>query len=257
MKFNTLFSGSKGNATLIRTENSNILIDCGVNLKNLNKQLDYAGLKMSEIDAIFITHEHSDHIAGLKGTYNNIPVYVSSQGYFALAACDISLHSIKAFDSKMQFGDLYIETVQCPHDSMYCCGYKLTDERGKTISVITDCGTITDAITKFITSSDILLLESNHDGQMLINGKYPHSLKKRISSSYGHLSNEQAGEVIANAAKLALKNIVLGHLSQNNNTPEIAFNNALNILTANGLKEGKDIHLSVASQYYISEVIEV
>lgn len=258
MKFNTLYSGSRGNSTLVRTDKINILIDCGVNLTHLNKQLSRLNLKLSDIDAVLITHEHSDHIAGLKGVdFCNIPVYVSQQGYMALAASIINRGLIQAFDSTFCLDDVVIETVECPHDSVYCCGYKIINDKGKTITTITDCGVLTPTLTKFVSGSNVLLLESNHDEQMLTSGKYPYMLKKRIASSFGHLSNTQACELIADAKNLKLESIVLGHLSLNNNTPEIAFNHALDTLTSNGLVEGKDIKLSIASQYFLSEEIEV
>ena len=259
MKFQTLCSGSKGNCALLVSEKAKILIDIGMPLSVLEKDLLAFGIRPEKIDAVFITHEHSDHISGLEAFSKKYDkqVFVHKKGFWTLAKKSYyANHKITHFDNTFQFKDLTVSTFECSHDSVYCCGYKFDD--GKTaIATLTDLGVADSSIIDFVKGCSLVLLESNHDEDMLQKGDYPPILKRRVGGIKGHLSNEQASRLAVQMQKVGVKRLLLGHLSQNNNAPEIAFYQTVSLLEKNNLREGVDIIVDVVTQDKKSEVYHV
>ena len=260
IKFYTLFSSSSGNSTLISTGETNILIDAGVSASRLCTALKDVGISPNELDGILITHEHRDHIfgAGVMSRKYNIPLYSNAKTLSETVkiAGDVYEHNLREIEAK-KFFDIREFSI-CPfsisHDGVSPMGYSVFYENRK-LTVATDIGCITQSLLKSICKSDAVLLESNHDIKMLNNGSYPYYLKKRILSDVGHLSNEKASWLATQLAKWGTKNIILGHLSKENNTYDIAYDTTYNMLTNNGFEVGKDVNLKIALPNQTVEII--
>jgi len=261
MKFCSLYSGSSGNSIFVGSEKAKILIDAGLPGKKIDEALKHIGQNPSEIDGIFITHEHIDHIKGvgvLSRKYD-IPVYAPHNTWVAMESTigKIKDHNIKVMDRRtvVSIKDIDIKSFIIPHDAAAPVGYTINLD-GKMASIATDFGTFTKEIEDSIKDSEVILIESNYNPQMLDMGPYPYSLKQRIKESYGHLSNEDCGEAIVKILKNGLgKNIILGHLSNTNNTPDIAELTVKDILTDNNIEVGSDVFLSMANRHSPSKFI--
>lgn len=245
-----LSSGSDGNLTYIESDNKKILLDMGLSCSETSKRLELIGVNPSEIDGIIVSHEHSDHIKGIDvfSSKYNTPVYAGSDVWIGLddKFKKVKIENRKIFDGKFQFSDILVTPVEVPHD-VKCYGFSFSQGNRKA-SVVTDIGHITDQVLTTIQGSDIVYLEANYDRDMLMRGtKYPLALKRRIDGPNGHLSNDASSEVIAYLASHGTKQIVLSHLSKENNSPELAFNYISKKIQTFGLQEGKDIHIDVAS----------
>lgn len=260
MKFCSLYSGSSGNSIYIASDNVKILVDAGLPGKHIEKALSEIGEKPSDIDGIFITHEHSDHIKGvgvLSRKYD-IPIYANKLTWQGMEQCigKVKEQNIKIIDeNEMNIKDIQIKSYKIPHDAAMPFGYSVTSGNKK-VCVATDLGYFSDEVKEAIKDSDVILLESNHDVEMLKFGPYPYPLKRRILSNVGHLSNEDCGKAIVDIMDHKKKNIILGHLSKTNNYPELAYKTVENILTSNNIKCQKDIILSVAERSVPSCFIE-
>lgn len=257
----TVRSGSNANCILIKQNNYGILIDAGVGIRTLNSALKSAGLDIDRIAAIFITHEHSDHIKGLETIlkYKNIPLFANEATLKAIGQrlyFDPSLGHILPTGGTAACPDMEVRSFRTPHDSIESVGYTVTDGIKK-FSLATDLGVMTKEVFGEINGSNTLVLESNYDENMLKYGPYPPMLKKRISSELGHLSNKDCGKFAAMLAKNGTEKIILGHLSQNNNTPETAYITVFNSLADKGVKPGSDILLYTASRVEASPIFEV
>lgn len=256
--FLSLISGSSGNASLIKNENTTILIDCGLSVKRLGETLDKIDINCNDIDALLITHEHSDHImgAGVLSRKFDIPVYATKETHEAMNVGPIKDHNIKTINPYLPFeiGSIGINTFKISHDAQNPIGYSLFD-KDKKYSIVTDTGIITEEILKSVYNSDYVMLEANHDIDMLMYGQYPFTLKKRISSDLGHMSNDYAANIAINLLENNTKNIMLSHLSNNNNTPEIAYRTVYNALFKYGAKIDEDIRLCVANRYEVTSFI--
>ena len=258
-KFCSLFSGSSGNSSLIQTGKTKILVDAGVSAKKIVDSLNSLNIEPSEIDAIIITHEHSDHTVGI-GTLSkkyNIPVYANKETWNELKSQSqkISEDNIKYFTfRKFKIGDLQISPFRIPHDAVNPCGFNIYNNNKK-ISIATDIGHMTTEIIDKLSNSSFVLLESNYDTNTLKCSSYPYQLKQRIAGPYGHLSNDEAGKTISYLLNHGLNNIMLGHLSQENNFPELAYKTVLEQIVDN--KIDKDFSLSVADRYNISPIIDI
>ncbi len=258
INFYTLYSGSSGNSALISTDNTNILIDAGVSATKIITALNEVGVNPKEIDAILITHEHSDHIAGLDVFLKkfNIPVYANKE---TLSVLEGSIHSvypdrfreITPFES-FTIRDTQIFPFDISHDAIHPMGYSIMCDDTK-VSFVTDMGKINETILKIICKSKAVLIESNYDEKMLMSGFYPWSLKKRILGDKGHLSNDKAAWVATQLASWGTEHIALGHLSENNNTPDIAYSTVYSMLKSNSLEN--KVTLTVAPRSKIHKVL--
>lgn len=261
MKFCSLYSGSSGNSIFIASDNAKVLIDAGLAGKKIDDALKHIGEEASSIDGIFITHEHIDHIKGvgvLSRKYD-IPIYANDNTWAVMEKNigKIKEHNIRIMDRRTSIviNDLEIRSFNIPHDAIAPVGYTVSSA-GKNASVVTDFGVFTEEIRDNIIDSDIILLESNHDVNMLRMGPYPYNLKLRVLGENGHLSNEDCGSAIVSLLKNnKKKQIMLGHLSGTNNHPDLAYQTVVDVLSANGIRPGDDVTLQLASRHNPSEII--
>lgn len=248
-----LFSGSSGNSTYIASSSGAVLVDAGASLKRLSAAVASAGGSIDEIAAVFVTHEHIDHVKGLKALLNstNAAVIASCATLEALISADkIPAHTeTRAIDSdgKLQILGMEIMRFETSHDCAGSSGYTFILPDNRKISVCTDLGVVTDGVRKALSGSDAVLLESNHDIDMLKTGPYPHELKMRIMSDTGHISNNACAAELPNFLKNGTKRFILGHLSQKNNTPLLALSCAEAALIDMGAENGRDYILTVAA----------
>ena len=262
MIFCSLYSGSSGNSIFVSSKQSKVLIDAGLPGKRIEQAVSEIGQSLEHTDAIFITHEHIDHIKGvgvLSRKYD-IPIYANEKTWKRMEPSigKIKEHNIKIIDrrSEVFIGDLSVKSFAIPHDAVCPVGYTVNSTE-RQVSVATDFGVFTEEIQDNIKDSDLILLESNHDVSMLKYGPYPYNLKRRILSEIGHLSNEDCGQAIVNLTKFGLgKKILLGHLSGTNNNPDLAYQTVINTLNENGLELGRDLTVSLASREKPSGYIE-
>ena len=241
-----LFSSSKGNSTYIGNKSEGILIDDGVSFARLKKAMDVNGLSVDAIKAIFVTHEHSDHTKGLAVLTKKIKAPVFAQGLtleYLRKSCLINGESLEMMDGEEICG-MNIHCFNTPHDTRESCGYRIEFPDGKTVAVCTDLGHITETVEQNLLGTDCVLLEANYDIEMLLNSIYPFHLKTRIFSNNGHLSNVDSGAFAARLLKSGTTRLILGHLSQENNTPELAEKTVFNCL--HGFVRNSDYTLSVA-----------
>lgn len=263
MKFCSLYSGSSGNSIFVGSDNAKILIDAGLPGKKIDEALKSIGQKPEELDGIFITHEHTDHIkgVGILSRKYDIPIYAPQNTWEAMTKNigKIKEHNIKILDkrSTISIKDLDVKSFNIPHDAAAPVGYTV-NLKDKQISIATDFGIFTEEIRDNIKDSQVILLESNHDISMVEYGPYPYNLKRRILSEIGHLSNEDCGLAIVNILKSGLgKKIILGHLSNTNNHPNLAYQTVVDVLRNNGVNIGSDVFLSMANRHNPSEIIQL
>ena len=252
-----LASGSNGNAFFIRTGTDCFLVDAGISCKQICLRLQQIRHHIDEIKGIFITHEHSDHVRGLRVLLNRfpIPVYITEKTYNYLpeAIDGRHIHFIESND-RITINNTVIQSLPKSHDavdpSLFIFYYK-----DKKISTISDIGHACENVVEAVKDANIIFLESNYDETMLWEGFYPYFLKQRVAGEFGHLSNAMAGELILNHASPGLEYVLLSHLSENNNTPEIALQTF-----QSAVKERQDLrHLQtlLTSRYGISPVVKI
>lgn len=246
----TIASGSSGNCTYIGHERQGILIDAGISAKAIAEGLEKTGVLPSTVSAIFITHEHIDHVSGLRvfSKKYKIPVFASAETATALITAGYveSGVSLNIIDGKVCTGDMQVERFSTSHDCAGSSGYTVTLGDGRKCAVCTDLGIVTDSVRGAITGCTALVLESNHDVTLLQRGSYPESLKRRIMSNSGHLSNTACSSELGMLVKSGATRIILGHLSRENNRPEIARSAAAAALMDHGMTENEDYLLYVA-----------
>jgi phosphoribosyl 1,2-cyclic phosphodiesterase len=224
MEFTTLMSGSAGNCTYIRGGNTKILVDMGCSLRYLEKALAQIGVNLCDIDAIFISHEHIDHIRGVPtcSSRYDIPVFASRLTWQSLPFYqDFAPHKRHEFIYDMQLGDLDIQFFKTWHDAVQPVGM-VFDHKGKKVAMATDTGQVSPTMIKSLSGCDGLILEANHSQKMLATGPYPYFLKKRIASEKGHLSNQQSAAALAQIITAKTQAVLLAHLSEVNNNAKIA-----------------------------------
>ena len=229
-KFISLYSGSKGNASLIVSDRSNaVLLDCGVSFTKLRAAMAAAGVAEQAVRGVVITHEHRDHIAGLSTLLGkwNLPVYLNRRTAQKLPF--VTENAVIGENEPFFIGDIEVCRFPVYHDAVACCGYTFTAD-GKKISALTDCGKIDSKILTTVADSDLLYIESNYDETMLRSGPYPPALQRRIAAPNGHLSNRECAETVTKLALLGLRKAVLGHISENNNTYLLAQGTTLKAL---------------------------
>lgn len=262
IKFCTLASGSSGNSLYLESRYSKILIDAGISFRRLSRSLESMGVAVSDLDAVVLSHEHEDHSRAV-GRMSEVPVYVSGETVSFWRGKrnghrngNGSVENLREFDSEEPFGvnDLTITPFSVEHDAIDPVGFTVTDGSAK-IGIVTDIGKPTALVTESLKGCDALVLESNHDREMLFSGSYPPYLQQRISGGHGHLSNEQSASLLGEILHDGLKYVLLAHLSAKNNTPEMALRCSLEVLRRNGA-DGR-VAVSVAPRSTVGEVITV
>jgi len=262
IKFCSLFSGSSGNCLFISDGKTKILIDSGLSGKRIIEALVAIGENPSKISAILVTHEHSDHIrgAGILSRKFDIPIYANENTWSAmekeLGPVNIKNKMCFCNCEEFEIGNIFIKAFPIPHDAVDPVGFNFFLD-DKKITTATDIGHMTNKLLSYLMGSDLLFIESNHDVEMLKVGPYPWPLKKRILGERGHLSNEMAGKVVAYLAKNGTRKFLLGHLSKENNFPELAYQTVCNALQENDICAGKDVMLTVALRDRVGAVVEV
>ena len=234
IKFCSLYSGSSGNCYYVNVDGKKILLDMGKSLKKVKEALQNIEERIEDIDAILVTHEHSDHIQGLKMLCkkHGIKIYMTDKTKIEVLKLidtvnEENIITFKAGD-KFEIGDARIKSVKISHDAIDPVMYSFKDSDGRKVSVFTDVGEITDSILETLKGSEIAVIEANYEENLLKLSRYPSYLKKRIMGRYGHLSNEEAGFLAKELAKNGTKKILLGHLSKENNTEKIAYQTIVN-----------------------------
>lgn len=253
MKIKILASGSKGNCTYIESNNTRILIDVGINYLKIKKNLDKMNVEMNTLDGILITHTHSDHINGLASIIKkeNITVFIKEELLPEIKQI-ISEENIVIVEEQFFIKDFDINIINASHD-VPAYGFIINDDN-HSIVYLTDTGYINRKYYELTTNKDVYIIESNHDEKMLMEGKYPYILKQRVISDKGHLSNRYTGKYLNKAIGNKTKYIVLAHLSENNNTPELALEQVKDELKNNSFDLNK---LIVAKQYDETELVEI
>lgn len=261
MRYCPLFSGSKGNCTYVGTADGGVLIDAGVSAKRIKNALAEREIDPATIRAVLLTHEHDDHVAGLK--------VLCKQFGWSVVASEGTLDGLTAEDKLPGNGKIYmlpanrsltvaglqITPFEAPHDSRQCYGYRIDSEDGRSLAMTTDLGYVPDSVLQAILGCQTVHIESNHDPEMLRNGPYPPWLIQRIRGEGGHLSNQECAAVLPTLLKAGATRFVLAHLSEQNNTPVMALDCASAALTAAGASVGRDCLLSVAKPTGDSPVI--
>ena len=260
MLFAPLCSGSSGNVSYLEAGGMRLLVDAGVSAKRIETMLAEIDVPARTLDAILITHEHSDHIAGvdvLSRRYD-LPVYADAACWTRMRPllAGVAQKNVRVFEPDRDFylKLLCVHPFATPHDSARAVGYTFRCE-GKKISVMTDIGHVSPRMLDAVADSDLLLLEANHDVDMLKAGSYPYSLKMRILSAEGHLCNEDAGRAVCALCSRGVHNVILGHLSKENNTPELALVTVRSVLEDAGLLE--KVFVTVAERDCPSGVFEL
>ena len=259
-QFCSLYSGSSGNCSYVHTESTKILIDAGQSSKKIEEALRLINVDPYSIDAILITHEHVDHVkgAGLLSKKFNIPVYANIETWNAMQEQKNKMaeENIKIFSFDDFFiGDIKIQAFSIPHDAANPCGFNLYHENKK-MSIATDIGHISKSVMDKLINSSFLLLEANYEPEVLRCSRYPYLLKNRISGPNGHLSNSECGKTISYLASKGLKSAMIGHLSEENNFPELAYKTVVEEMMQND-NTISNINLSVAKRYETSPMIEI
>ena len=246
-----LASGSKGNATYISNGDTSILIDAGLSGVELQRRLAARNLAPEHLDAIIVTHEHSDHVqgVGILSRRFKLPVYISQNTHRASPRLG-RLHATHSFEcgQTFQISNLTVHPFSISHDAEDPVGFTI-GQNGATIAIATDLGIATSMVKEHLKHCSLLILEANHDSQMLENGPYPWPLKQRIKSRTGHLSNTSSKILLEELQHENLQYVILAHLSEINNTPQLAYNEVAKAITRCSAK------LSVADQYTSSPII--
>ena len=244
-----LFSSSSGNSCFLGTPDEGILIDAGLNCRRLCHALLQNDIPVEAIKAVFITHDHTDHISALKvfNKHYDIPVYATGKtmrwlidgGHLCRGCCQQDV------GEEIVIGDFSVTSFKTPHDAIESVGYRIVMPDGKVCTYCTDLGHVTKEVDENLRESDLVFLESNYDENMLRNGPYPFMLKQRIASPDGHLSNSASAKELHSLIENGLTKIILGHLSRENNTPHVAENTLMREL-GDDFRRNRDYLLYIA-----------
>ncbi len=250
-RFCSLFSGSSGNCLYVGTATAGILIDAGVSARRIENALRTRGIDPGGIQAIFVTHEHTDHIAGVRVLQKRfgMPVFASNGTVRGLREAGAVLDSSPCFTitgKTVELDECAVTAFPISHDSYEATGFRIALRDDRTVGVATDLGVMTQTVRDHLNGCDLIHIESNHDVRMLENGPYPYVLKRRILSSSGHLSNEACAAELPSFVRNGTTRISLGHLSRENNMPSLAGATALAALQSCGMTEQVDFLLQVA-----------
>jgi len=260
LNFYSLSSGSSGNCYYLGNGGHGILIDAGISSKSVHNFLKQINVPMNSIMGILITHNHSDHIKGLEvlTRKTNIPVFTTHRIWDSILKTkrNISSDCMREISLHLKFhlAGFEIEAFPVCHDAPETIGFHICAGDAR-FTLATDLGTICQTAARYIKEANMIVIESNYDEQMLVNGRYPWYLKTRIKSDRGHLSNRQASEFLADIYTDNLRAICLAHLSKNNNTPETALNTLLRTFSERGIILSKEQHVSVLNRSIPTEMI--
>ena len=244
-----LFSGSGGNSYYIGSPSAGILLDAGRSARQVEAALGRCGLDPLAVQGIFLTHEHSDHTAGVRvfAKKYGVPVFASAG---TLAACGDALEGAERWvleEDPVDLAGLRVTPFPTPHDSAQSLGFRVRTADSREFALATDLGFVTDCVREHLLGAEFVVVESNHDREMLRLGGYPAYLKRRILSARGHLSNADCAALLPELARAGARRFLLAHLSRENNTPSLAREAALGALAGAGLEEGVDFWLGVAA----------
>lgn len=265
MRLCSIASGSSGNCIYVGSDTTHLLVDVGISGKRTECGLNTLGITGKELDGILITHEHADHISGLGviARKYGIPVYATAGTINAIRECssigklDASLFREVKEDEKLTIKDLTVNPMRISHDAAQPVAYRIS-YGNKKIGICTDLGVYNDYTVECLKGMDALLLEANHDVKMLQVGPYPYYLKQRILGDKGHLSNENSGRLLSRILHDGLENIILGHLSKENNLPELAYEAVrMEITMGDNPYNANDFRLQVAKRSEVSPVIHI
>ena len=265
LKFISFGSGSSGNCYYLGTATDGLFVDIGVGLRTLKKHAKDYGINLASVKRILITHDHADHIKSV-GSFShdyNVPVYATEKvhngidhNYCVQRKLPKDLKMLLEPGMTVRLGEFTVTPFPVPHDASENVGYKIEVE-GMVFVIMTDAGSVTEEMKGFVAEANYLVIEANHDVEMLQGGPYPKYLKERIASPNGHLSNVECGKVLAENMTEQLKHVWLCHLSEENNHPELARKTVDAILRSYGIIPGKDIALEVLKRKMPSEVYEL
>ena len=259
MRVVSLASSSKGNCTYIESGDGKILIDVGISLALVEKDLKLLHVDPLDINAIIVSHEHTDHIAGV-GAFSlkyKTPIYASNMQQDMLPSKLPGLsNKINYFTTDFVVNGLHIFPIEVPHDSVSCHGFVVSDGSAS-MGIVTDCGVMSERVISALASVPIVYLESNYDEELLMQSRYPYSTKMRIKSNRGHLSNIECAKTIERLVATGTRQVVLAHLSENSNSPEIAYSTSKSYLASRGITEGVHIRIDVAKKTGPSTVFKL
>ena len=255
MKIKVIASGSKGNSTFIESNNTKILIDVGVNFKRIKDTLEDINVDINSLDGVIISHTHSDHIGGLSSLIKkvNVPVFIKEELYDEIKKIIPKENIVVIDEDNITIGNFDIEIINASHD-VAAFGFIISDDKSK-IMYLTDTGYINRKYYQKLKNLDAYVIEANHNEKMLMEGPYPYILKQRVISDKGHLSNRYTGRFLNKTVGDKTKYIILAHLSENNNTPELALEEVKSELQDNIFKN--DIKIEDAKQHIDTEMVEV
>ena len=265
LKFISFGSGSSGNCYYLGTATDGLMIDIGVGLRTLKKHCRNYGISLNSVRHVLVTHDHADHIKSV-GSFSHeykVPIYATKtvhhgidQNYCVQRKVADELREYLTIGESVQIGDFLVKPFAVPHDASQNVGFEISVE-GLVFVVITDAGDVTDEMKEAISHANYLIIEANHDPEMVNHGSYPPYLKKRILSNSGHLSNQSCGQAIAENMSEGLRCVWLCHLSQENNHPELARKTVEAVLRSYGIVPGKDLELEVLRRVLPTGVYEL
>jgi phosphoribosyl 1,2-cyclic phosphodiesterase len=250
MKVHILASGSKGNAAYAEIDGVRLIVDVGISARRLKEKLSEIEVAPESLDGILITHEHRDHINGLATFCKNysVPIYSRAATFAAMYCYDkLPQENLQAIKDSFSVKNLHIEAFNISHDAADPVGYNIYSRSGKKFTLATDLGFVTSSVQAAIDNTDVLVLEANHDINMLKRGSYPFSLKQRILGNRGHLSNEEAAWTLVRMKRPQKMKVVLAHLSEDNNRPEIASETIKSIIEGQGI-DARAVEIMLAAQ---------
>ncbi|MBQ6564772.1 MAG: MBL fold metallo-hydrolase [Clostridia bacterium] len=263
MNFCPLYSGSSGNASLVMYRDTRILVDCGKSGVQVEEALRFVGEDIADVDAILVTHEHHDHVAGIGvlARRHKIPVYATHETWAAMPSgvgkIPEGLKREFVIGEDFYIKNLGVDSFRISHDAADPCGFRLWGGN-HSVSIVTDLGFMSTKVKESVSGSNLILLESNYDPDMLhANEHYRYALKQRIESRRGHLSNADCAQCLIELVETGCSSFILGHLSGENNTPDLAYKTNATQLELEGLHIGKDIRLGMAWRERVGNVYSI
>ncbi|NLC85041.1 MAG: MBL fold metallo-hydrolase [Ruminococcaceae bacterium] len=256
----TLFSGSSGNSLFVESDGTSLLVDAGVCCRSIESALAAIDADPRRLSGILVTHEHSDHVAGVGVMMRRYrtPLYVNKETWRimsrSIGKVDPQLINFITLANTIKLGEIEFSSFRTPHDAVQSVGYRIETSSGA-VSVMTDIGTMTEQLQNAVAGSSVMFIESNYDPLMLEHGAYPRHLKSRITSDHGHLSNDDCGKAIANLARLGTVRFVLSHLSKENNYPALAYDTVSRRLQEFGIDARRDLEIQVARRQTPGDLI--